>query len=109
MGQSPESPQRAFRVIALCCAAGNDAVAGFLLIRTERGLLLVHLWDNRPQVFGTVATAIANVERHDLVRFGVTTRPSHSGVCLVAQSGILDKLRQDRYQPAALKGPIDDG
>jgi hypothetical protein len=69
----------------------NDAVVDFLLIHTQRGLLAVYLRNNRPQLFGTVTTAIATVTRHDLVRFGVTTRPCHGGVCLVVQAGMLMK------------------
>ena len=74
----------------------NDAVVGFILSRTERGLLVARFWDNRPQLFGTVTTAITTVARNDLVSFGVTTRPRHSGVCLVARTSILERFSLDR-------------
>ena len=109
MGQSPESSRQAFFVMACGLRSRNDAVVGFILTRTERGLLAIHFWDNRPRLLSPVATAIATVKRHDPVCFGLTTRPYHLGVCLVPRFGIVDTLRQERYHPAALKGPNDDG
>jgi hypothetical protein len=44
------------------------ALVGFILICVECGLFTVHLWNSRSQFFGTVATAIADVKRHDLAR-----------------------------------------
>ena len=37
------------------------------------------------------------------------THPFHSGVCLVARSAIIDKLRQDRYQSASSELMIGNG
>jgi hypothetical protein len=49
---------------------------GVVLIRMESGLLTVHQRDLGPQLFGTVTTAIPDMERNDLTRLGVHGDPN---------------------------------
>jgi hypothetical protein len=53
----------------------NDALRGVILIRMERGLFTVHSRELGPQRFDAVATAIADVKRHDLAGVGVHGEP----------------------------------
>ena len=53
----------------------NHTGIGVVLIRVERGLLTVHQRDLRPQLFGTITTAIPDVKGDDLAGPGIHGDP----------------------------------
>ena len=61
----------------------DDALVDLILIRIERGPLLIHSGNLFPQGDRTLATAVADVEGNDLVDGGVYGNPDPLPVCFV--------------------------
>ena len=62
---------------------GNDPRVGCILIRIERGLLLIHGGNLLPQGLSALATAVANVEGKDLASRSIHGNPYPLSVLFV--------------------------
>jgi hypothetical protein len=56
--------------------AWSPTLVNHILIGIEGGLLTIHRWQIRPQLPGTLATAIADVKSDDLPRESVHSQPN---------------------------------